>query len=268
MNISVGEYATRTLLSAAIGMAAVALSASAASAQTGDFGGVEPVSFKIMNADGNQMLGYGEYHVESPNSAPILVGQNRYLDGEYDIERDQVELHGDGAAPSLLAFEHSFYKADGSKQAFGRADLRSGEASCADLGGQERVKQLEFPSDTYAGATAVLALESVMRIGGGDASFHIFDCGPEPTVVAVAAHTDSDAQPWSLYPGQVKQVNVTADLGWMGSIVGGLIPHRETWFDASKWKFVGARMQRYLADGPQVMLVREVRENVAARDPK
>ena len=255
-------------LSCLAGLATFLLSTGLAAAQSGDFSKVEPISFKIMSADGSQMLGHGEYHLENVNGAPVLVGQNRYLDGEYDIERDRVLLHKDGTAPSLLSFEHSFYRADGTRRALGRADLRSGEASCVDYSaGQEQSKQLDFPSDTFAGASAVLALEGVMRLGGGDGSFHVFDCAPAPTVIAVAAHADDNAQTWGAHPGGVKQVNVTADIGWLGSLVGGLIPHREVWLDASKWEFVGARMQRYFANGPQVMLVREISDplKVASR---
>jgi hypothetical protein len=263
-------FAKRAVLSTIISALGLALTMGIGAAQTGDFGSLEPISFKIMSVDGSQMLGHGQYRLDTTDSVPVLIGENRYLDGEYDIERDQLELHSDGRPPSLLAFEHSFYKTDGAQRAYGRADVRAGEASCADyVDGQEHAKQIAFPSDTYAGATAVLALESAMRIGGGVANFHVFDCGPAPMIVAVAAHADSDAQGWSFYPrGAVKQVDVTADLGWLGSVIGGLIPHREAWFDASKWQFVGARMQRYLASGPQVMLVREPGENfkVAQRD--
>ena len=117
---------------------------------------------------------------------------------------------------------------------------------------------MDFPSDTYAGATAVLALESALRMQGGRAAFHVFDCGPTPNVVGVQAQPNDEAQRWSLYPGKLVSVDVTANLGWLGSIVGGLLPHRLAWFDpAGGWRFVGGKIQRYFASGPQVMLVRE-----------
>jgi hypothetical protein len=257
-------------LSSLAGLVTFLPSTRLAAAQSGDFSKVEPVSFKIMSSDGSRMLGHGEYHLENADGAPVLVGQNRYLDGEYDIERDRVQLHTDGTAPSLLSFEHSFYRADGTRRALGRADLRTGEASCVDYSagqeGQEQSKQLDFPSDTFAGASAVLALERAMRLGGGEGSFHVFDCAPAPTVIAVAAHADDNAQAWGAYSGGVKQVNVTVDIGWLGSLVGGLIPHREIWLDAAKWEFVGARMQRYFANGPQVMLVREISDQLKVAD--
>jgi len=53
-------------------------------------------------------------------------------------------------------------------------------------------------------------------------------------------------------------VQLTAKLGWIGNLLGGLMPRQNAWFDpAHGWQYVGGRIQRYLANGPQVILVRQ-----------
>ena len=247
-------------LCAAVAALAVVLSATIARAD-GVTGGFDAATFKIMNDDGSQTIGHGEFHIENAAAQPVLVGQNRYLDGEYDVERDIIRVAADAATPSLVSFEHSYFHADGSPRFVARADLRNGQAECTTYESGDaspEVKQIDFPADTYAGATAVLALENALRTQAGHAAFHVFDCGPTPNVVAVQAQPTDEQQGWSFYPGRVMPLDVTADLGWLGSVVSGLVPHRLAWFDpASGWRFVGGKIQRYFATGPQVMLVRE-----------
>ncbi len=247
----------RTAICAIAAALAIALRPALASATDS----LDAASFTIMSTDGEQVLGHGEYHLEKSGAQPVLVGTDRYLDGEYDVERDVISSVDAAAIPSLVSFEHSFFNADGSRKFLARADLRSGEAECSSYeAGQERaaVQHMDFPADTYAGATAVVALEDGLRAGSGQAAFHLFDCAPAPSVVAVAAQADQEPRGWSLYPGRLAQVDLTADLGWLGSIVDGLLPHRRAWFDPTAgWRFVGGKIQRYFASGPQVMLVRE-----------
>jgi hypothetical protein len=237
-------------------------------AQKTDFDSTEPVTFKIMSPDGGQVIGHGEYHLEKVGNSSVLVGRNRYTDGGYDVERDRVMLRGTGQAPAMLAFEHTFYAGDGSKRAFARADVRTGDASCADYQtGREQATHIDFPADTYAGATVVLAMENAVRAGEDNASFHVFDCGPAPRLLSVMVRADGPAQPWGFYPNLVRRVSVTPDLGALGVIISGLIPHRDAWFDASGWKFVGAEIQRYLANGPKVLLVRDLSGKIGADGP-
>ncbi len=233
----------------------------AARAQSASSNDLDRAAFRIMSADGSQVLGHGEYHLEN-GAQPVLVGQNKYSDGEYDVERDVVVPGADGSISAMLSFEHTYFNADGSKKFVASADLQSGEAGCINYdAGEERgaTKQIEFPSDTYAGATAVLALENALRANGGQASFHVFDCGPNPNVVAVAAtQIAGDEESVGAYPRPLTLVDVTADLGWLGGLVNGMLPHRHAWFDASGgWRFVAGKIQRYFASGPQVMMVRE-----------
>lgn len=241
--------------------AGIVVPAASVRAQSAGGNDLDRAAFRIVSADGSQVLGHGEYHLED-GAQPVLVGRNKYTDGEYDVERDVVVPGSDGSISGMVSFEHTYFNADGSKKLVARADLRSGEAGCIDYeAGEERgaVKQIDFPSDTYAGATAVLAMENALRENGGQASFHVFDCGPNPKVVAVSA-TQIAGRDESVasYPRPLTLIDVTADLGWVGSLVGGMLPHRHAWFDAaSGWHFVAGKIQRYFARGPDVMMVRE-----------
>lgn len=236
-----------------LNLAGIVLMAIAARAQVA--GGLDAAKFKIMNGEGGQVIGHGEYHVESTAAQTVLIGNSRYLDGEYDVERDVIIPGADGGTPVLVSFEHVFYNTDGSQKFASRADVRGGRAECrGDEGSFDA--QIDFPADTYAGATAVLAMQNALR-DGGQPSFHVFDCGPSPRVVAIAAKPE-DQREIAAYPGKLMQVDVTADLGWIGTLASGLLPHRKAWFDANAgWQFIAAKIQRYFASGPQVMLVRE-----------
>ncbi len=227
----------------------------AIAAQAGVAGGLDAAKFKIMSGDGAQVLGHGEYHLEKTGGQTVLIGNNRYLDGEYDVERDVIIPGANDTTPVLVSFEHVFYNIDGSQKFASRADVRGGQAECRGIEGSYDA-HIDFPADTYAGATAVLAMQDVLR-DGGQPSFHVFDCGPSPRVVAIAAQPE-DQQEIGVYPGKLMQVDVTADLGWIGTLASGLLPHRKAWFDANAgWEFIAGKIQRYFASGPQVMLVRE-----------
>jgi hypothetical protein len=98
----------------------------------------------------------------------MLVGENRYKDEEHDAEQDELAFKKDNAPPVMVNFEHTFFNSDGSHKLSARADLRSGNASCASYnGGQKRElsKTLDFPSDTYAGAAAIVAMQTTFHDG-------------------------------------------------------------------------------------------------------
>ncbi len=221
-----------------------------------------PQTFKILSADGQQTLGHAHYEIQAEPGGAVLTGENRYLDGEHDTERDVIKIAAGDGAPKLVSFERSFFNADGSRKLASRADLTIGTAACTTYeDGQARTldRRIAFAPDTYAGASAVVALEHALRRGMGAMGFHFFDCAPGPTVVAVTADPPAEGQNWRFYPSnRLAQVDVTAELGWLGSLVQGLIPHRHIWFDPSGgWQYMGGTVQRYFANGPQVMLVRE-----------
>lgn len=231
----------------------ILLMAIAAQAQVA--GGLDAAKFKIMSGEGEQVIGHGEYHLESKAGRTVLIGNNHYLDGEYDVERDVIIPGANGTTPVLVSFEHVFYNTDGSQKFASSADVRDGRAVCRGIEGNYDA-QIDFPADTYAGATAVIAMQNALR-DGGQPSFHVFDCGPSPRVVAIAAQPE-DQREIGVYPGKLMEVDVSADLGWIGALAGGLLPHRKAWFDANAgWQFIAGKIQRYFASGPQVMLVRE-----------
>ncbi len=223
-----------------------------------------PQTFTILSADGQQVLGHANYQIQAAPGGAVLSGENRYLDGERDVERDVIKIAGSNGVPTLVSFERSFFNADGSPKFSSRADLGSGAAACISYqDGRARAinRRLEFAPDTYAGASAVVALEQALRHGMRAMGFHFFDCAPGPTVVAVTTDQPAEGRSWRFYPSnRLAQVDVTAELGWLGSLVEGLVPHRAVWFDQSAgggWQYVGGTVQRYFASGPQVMLVRE-----------
>ena len=222
---------------------------------------VDAVRFTILSADGQEVIGSSEYRSEHLHDRTLLVGENRYKDGEHDVERDELAFNKGNTVPVMVNFEHTFFNSDGSHKLFVRADPRSGSASCVSYeGGQKRElsKKLDFPSDTYAGAAAIVAIQTAFRDKREDMAFHAFDCAPEPALAAVVAERSGDHQHWASYPRPVAQVQLTAKFGWIGNLLGTLLPHRSAWFDPARgWQYVGGKIQRYLARGPQVMLIRE-----------
>lgn len=231
---------------------------------------IEPIAaqFKILSSDGKVLLGHSSYRVESHTNRIVLIGENRYSDGEYDIERDELKLVGTTGMPKLISFEHTFFKPNGSRKMAGRADLRTGHASCITYeDGVARTLSARFAlsADIYAGASAVLALEHALTSGKVETTFQVFDCVPEPKVVSVVASWSDVLSEWSLYPGKLMKVEVTADLGWLGTFLDGFLPHRTAWFVSNDgWHYAGGKIQRYLALGAQVLLVRQAAPDLTA----
>jgi len=222
---------------------------------------IEPVSFTIQNPDNHQVIGRAQYKTEDRNGRILIWGENLYKNGEHDVEHDELAFGEGTTLPVLKNFEHTFFNPDGSKKLTATANPRSGDASCIsyDAGQKHEVsKKLRFPSDTYAGAAAVVAMEKAFRQGQEHIAFHTFDCAPEPVLAAVTAERGDTDEYWASYPGPLVRVKLTAQLGWVGDLLGGLLPHRSAWFNPSRgWQYVGGKIQRYLATGPQVILVRD-----------
>jgi hypothetical protein len=222
---------------------------------------IEPVSFTILDPDSHEVIGHAEYKVEHLNSRMMIWGENHYNNGEHDIERDELAVNASGTLPAMEHFEHTFFNADGSPKLIARANPRAGDASCVSYEAgrkHELSTKLEFPSDTYAGAAAVVAMEKALRGGHKQIAFHAFDCAPGPALTPVMAQRGEENEYWARYPKPLIRVQLTAKLGWFGNVLGGLLPHRTAWFDPTDgWQYVGGGIQRYLAKGPQVILVRD-----------
>jgi hypothetical protein len=235
-------------------------------------GSSKPISFTILDPDNHEVIGHAEYRSEDLDGRIAVWGENDYQNGEHDIERTNLAFNDSDTLPVMENFEHTFFNADGSKKLMARADRRNGDASCISYqAGQKRdlSEKLQFPPDTYVGAAAVVAMEMAFRQGREQISFHTFDCTPGPTLAAVMAQRSQLSERWAHYPKPLIQVQLRAKLGWIGNFLGSLLPHRSAWFDpAHGWQYVGGKIQRYLARGPQVILVREEPgQRNAARDP-
>jgi hypothetical protein len=224
------------------------------------------ISFSALDANSNEVIGSQTYSVQQLNGKVILLGHAKYGDGQSDFERDDLQVTT-GEPPTLVRFEHTFFNADGSRKTAALVDIPGGMASCSTFENGEASEQktrINFPADTYAGASVMLALQYAFTGGARTVSFHVFDCAPEPAIAGVHASSVDEGVRWEYYPGELARVEMTAEIGMLGKLVGGLLPHRTAWFDPRNgWSYVGGRIQRYFAKGPQMLLVRKVSENTA-----
>jgi len=221
----------------------------------------QSMKFIILDADDQRAIGHAEYRSEQVNGRIVLRGENRYNNGEHDVERDELSYLQGERVPTMLHFEHRFFNADGSLKLMGRADPQSGQAWCDSYtAGQQHnlSKKLDFPSDTYAGAAAVVAMKRAFLNGRDSIDFHVFDCAPGPVVASVSAQRADDNQHWGPYSKPLTRVELSPSFGMLSKVLKGVLPSRNVWFDPSDdWQYIGGKIQRYLADGPQVVLVRE-----------
>jgi hypothetical protein len=218
----------------------------------------QEVSFSILAPADHRVIGSAHYRTEKQDGYTLLLGNDRYNDGEHDVEREVLEFNK-GELSRMLSFEHEFFNPDGSPKLVARANPVSGAAQCISYESgrkQESSRNLKFPADTYVGAAAVVLMETSFRNGREQVDFHTFDCTPAPSIIAVTAYRGEQDERWANYPKPLVRVKVTAKLGWVGDLIGNLLPHRNAWFDPRTWHYVGGTIQRYLASGPQVILVR------------
>ena len=228
-------------------------------------------NFAIYSHDGGTIIGRGHYGVQRLAAGAMVLGDNSYADGERDVERDTVEFPSHAQMPVLVRFEHSFFSADGSPRLIGWADLKSGKASCMSYAAG-RAKTLaailNFPADTYAGATLLIPLEYSLRRGlPTPIKMQAFDCAPGPTLVPLEATVNSQHHHWRYYSGDLVQVDVDLNQGWLNLLFQPLLPKRQLWFDPQNdWNYVGGLIQHYFYGGPQVLLVRVNHQTAGAED--
>jgi hypothetical protein len=221
------------------------------------------VSFKVLNADGTEVIGHSYYGLHrSSNNLLIGWGEAYFTDGEHDVEYDTLEARP-GKAPAMLRLDHKFYNADGSMQREIAADFRTGEASCTHY--QNGIEQsdsdkLDFTPDSYGGSAVVLPLEQDLAEGSTQPfKLQALNCIPKPRLIAVQASVQQPSR-WSHYPGHTVEVDVKPDLGWLSAVVSPFLPRLRAWFDPSdNWAFAGGEFSRYFR-GPRIMLVREIPE--------
>ena len=215
--------------------------------------------FSILNPDTGATIGQGRYNIESVADGAILHGESRYYDGQSDVETGKLLGVGDGL-PRLVEFDHTFYNSDGSIQARAHADLRSGAATCTNTTGgvsSDSSAVLQFPADTWAGASVVIPIQHFLR--GGDQklpSLHVFNCAPDPKIFAISLQPDPGVALWTPYGASVLRVEVRPDFGWLNVLVAAFVPKLHLWFDPGNgWAFVGDEAARYYKS-TRIMLVK------------
>jgi hypothetical protein len=229
----------------------------AAMADAGPFD-LPPSDFDIIDAAGTQVIGHGHYEVtpDGPSHA-IALGEDRFNDGEYDIERDKLEMRGDVQLPRMVTFEHTYFSAKGTLQRVNKADFRTGLASCIQYkNGQPAVLStvLQFPPDTFAGAAIILPLKGYLLRGRKDGIIlYDFNCVPGPKIFKVEARTQPPST-WVHFPGELVQVDIKPDFGWLNLVIAPFVPEIRVWFSPSDdWRFVGGQFTRFYK-GPEIIL--------------
>jgi len=237
--------------------ALVALWLGAAIADAGPFD-FPPSDFNIMDADGTQVIGHGHYEVTPDgNEYATVFGEDRFNDGEYDVERDKLELRGDDQVPRMVTFEHTFFNANGTLQRANKANFQTGRASCIQYeNGQPVVHStvLQFPPDTFAGAAIVIPLKGdLLRGKNNGIVLHDFNCMPGPKILKVKADPQPPSE-WAHFPGEVVRVDIKPDFGWLNFVAALFVPEIHAWFSPSDdWRFVGGKFTRFYK-GPEIIL--------------
>jgi hypothetical protein len=228
-----------------------------------------PSDFNILSADTGQLIGHGHYTLDQTTSVLILHGENRYLNGEYDIEEAKLADGEDHPLPPLLSFRHDFFNADGSPSIVARLDTETGLAACGKTEAGKldlKTQQFKFPPDTYAGASVLIPIQNFVgrRDRGDILKLHVFNCAPSPKLIAVDVKPQFRAQSWPDYPGELEKIDITPNFGFWTVVVQPFIPKLAAWFDpAQNSLLVGALLQRYYK-GPKIILVRKREASIAA----
>jgi hypothetical protein len=232
------------------------------SVNASDFGFPASADFKILNGDGSRVVGYSHYSLK-PNgtNSYLLYEEDHFLDGQHDIEHDQLQARGPGLPAVVTTFEHDYFDADGSPKRAAKANFRTGEASCTVYeNGRARVSssRLDFPLDTYSGSTVLIPVDYYLRRGSRrPISMHNFNCVPGPEILGIKIDPRYPAF-WDHYPGRLLEMRLKPDFGWLNMLIAPFVPSIDAWFDPSKdWEFVGSRFYRYYK-GPEIIFVRIV----------
>jgi hypothetical protein len=222
--------------------------------------GLSGGDYTILRPGSSEVLGHARYTFERAGTNEVLHGEDRYLDGEYDIETDHLARSALSGAPSLAAYEHRFYAAGGMPMMSVSFDVKSGTAVCVHyIGGQAETQSqsLTFPADTYAGASLLIPIAyGLLRNEGDRISAHFFTCAPGPRLLAIQGKTRAGLR-WAHDNGAAVAVEVRPSLGWWDFLVAPFVPKVRAWFDpADGFSYLGGEIQRYYR-GPVVELVRD-----------
>jgi hypothetical protein len=216
--------------------------------------------FNVLSPNGLNVIGHTHFALtdEAPGFQLVYI-ESHYLNGEYDIERNEIETRGRNELPVMATYEHGFFRPGGVMTRQVKADFRSGRVSCTtDDAGVDEVDRatLDFPSDTYAGSALLIPLQHHLIKGSdGPVAFYDFACIPGPKIFKVQASA-TDLTHWPHYPGLTQQVDIKPDFGWLDLVVAPFVPKMHAWFNPrDDWNFVGGIMTRYYR-GPEIILAR------------
>ena len=211
-----------------------------------------------MDADFKQVIGHGHYEVRlDDNRNAAALGEDRAKDGEYDLERDKLELYAEDRVRRRVTFEHTFFSANGRLQREAKANFQTGLASCMQYENEQPVVRstLQFPRDTFAGAAVIIALKGNLLLGKEtDLALHDFNCMPGPKILKVEAYPQQPSS-WVHFPGEVVRVDIKPDFGWVSFVAAIFV---RTWFSLSQgWRLVGAKFT-WFYKGPEIALLAAV----------
>ncbi len=217
-------------------------------------------SFTLRSVDGLHVIGHAHFAVTTDSAGMTTArGEYRFLDGTYDIDQSTLRPGVNGNMPTLVHTDHSFFLADGSHDRESHVEFAQGTGVCTVYtNGKAEVSsaKFDFPADTFAGDTVILPLRRFVAAGGeGTMSFHVFNCIPGPKVLKVTVSARPPV-PWDYYPGNLVQVDVKPDFGWINVVIAPFLPQIRAWFDpADDSSFVGCETARYYG-GLKYMMVR------------
>ena len=135
----------------------------------------------IFAPESDTIIGHGHYSLSHSDGLDIVEGENKYLNGEYDQERQSVRPSQNGLPPVLVRYQHRYFNADGTLQYEDALDASTGEAACRryDSGSKDIRDSIlkSIPPDTYAGATQLMLLVGRLRQGAPNITFHSVGAG-------------------------------------------------------------------------------------------
>jgi hypothetical protein len=212
----------------------------------------------IYDPTGSKLLGRAHYTTTQLGDVVTIEGRNQFIDGESDTEQETLKAT-DGEIPRLLNYEHSYFDTHGAPQLAASADTVTGKVRCAkyeDGKGTIETAILQFPPDTYAGASVLVPIADRLRRGeASDLDIHVFDCAMGPRVLSL--HADLARSAWSFRPhdGDLAKADAHPVFGWFNVFLKPFVPTIRLWFDPLRdYAFVGGMLSRYYR-GPEVLLV-------------
>jgi len=212
----------------------------------------------IYDSTGSKLLGRSRYTTTQRDDVITIKGSNDFDDGERDVEHETLEATG-GDLPRLLTYEHNYFDAHGAPQLGATANATTGKTSCAKFengSGTTQTAVLQFPPDTYAGASVLVPIADRLRRGEAtDLDIHVFDCAMGPRILNL--HADLARSSWSFRPhdGELAKADAHPVFGWFNVFLKPFVPTIRLWFDPLRdYTFVGGMLARYYR-GPEVMLV-------------